>query len=145
MTAPLDPLEKRVVVRCSMAHAFETFTDHIDQWWPQSHRRFDDSVMTLEPKIDGRFNERAADGSEADLGVVRVWLPPVQLVYSWNPGSVTGPTEVEVLFSDLGDATQVDVIHRVGQAADVFADRVSLFNRAWTSVLHSFAAAVSSS
>lgn len=144
--SPTDPspLRKHVVVRCSCAHAFATFTEQIDAWWPQSHRKYDDGALTLEAQPGGRFLERSATGEEALLGTVVACEPPRRLVYTWTPGSLTGPTEVEVRFEEREGQTHVDVIHRVGDAHDIFTERVALFDRAWTSVLDAFSTATNS-
>jgi uncharacterized protein YndB with AHSA1/START domain len=132
------PLQKSIRVRCSLDHAFAVFTARIDLWWPPSHRKFAGSELRLEPRTGGRFFERAPDGREATLGEVLTYDPPARLVYAWVPGSLTGPTHVEVRFSRSDDSTLVEVTHSAGLASDVFAERVALFERAWSSVLPAF-------
>lgn len=136
----LAPLEKRLHVRCAVEHAFAVFTDRIDLWWPPSHRRFASSTLTLEARPGGRFFERTPSGDEALLGEVLTCEPPARVVYTWLPGSLSAPTHVEVRFSPDGAGTLVEVTHSVGDAADVFAERVGLFERAWSSVLPVFIA-----
>lgn len=134
------PLQKSILVRCSLDHAFAVFTGRIDLWWPPSHRKFAGSELCLEPHAGGRFFERAPDGREATLGEVLTYEPPVRLVYAWVPGSLTGPTHVDVRFSRSDDSTLIEVAHSPGLGSDVFAERVALFERAWSSVLPAFVA-----
>ena len=130
-------------VRCSLEHAFATFTARLDLWWPRGHRRFEDGRLALEPRVGGRFFDRSPDGAEAVLGQVVLWEPPRALVYTWKPGSITEPTTVEVRFVAEGDHTRVDVLHREGDAAlgAQWLERVALFTRGWGAVLPAFAAA----
>ncbi len=141
----MNPLEKRIHVRCDLAHAFEVFTARIDLWWPPSHRKLENSEMQIEPFVGGRFYERDASGQEHVMGEVRAWEAPARICYSWRPGSPAAPTEVEVRFwgDDTRDneGTWVHVTHRPGPTGDeeVYGERVALFERAWTHVLASYA------
>lgn len=132
-----EPIERKVQVRCSLAHAFAVFTDRIDLWWPPGHRKAADSKIELEPKIGGRFVERNPSGDDRVLGHVVVFEPPHRLTYTWVPGAVSEPTSVEVRFSDQGDHTLVEVTHSEGDAAmgAAWPHRVKIFTNAWTEVL----------
>ncbi|MEZ4439278.1 MAG: SRPBCC domain-containing protein [Polyangiaceae bacterium] len=131
------PLERRIEVRCSVAHAFATFTERVDLWWPPSHRRFSDSHLVLEGRVGGRFYERAPSGSEAELGEVLIWEPPQRLRYSWWPGADDRPTEVDVLFRAAGEVTVVEVIHREASSGlgPRWPERVKRFEAGWGAVL----------
>lgn len=138
-----QPVQKSIVVRCSVAHAFRVFTDRIDLWWPPSHRKDPDSVFFLEAGEGGRFGERLPAGDERILGEVLLWEPPERLVYSWWPGAVDAPTRVEVRFSPEAGATRVDVTHAIGESGlgERWPERARIFTRAWDQVLPAFAAA----
>ncbi len=133
-------LEKRVVVRCTVERAFAVFTARIDSWWPPGHRRFESSVLAIEPRVGGRFVERSASGEESDLGEVRAWEPPRRVSYTWTPGSRTGTTEVEVTFTAQGEHTLVRVIHREG-TSDSWGATLGRFERSWGVVLDALASA----
>ena len=134
-------LERSIVVRCSLAAAFEAFTTHIDEWWPRSHRRWSDSVLVLEGRAGGRLYERSAVGEEASLGAVTHWEPPARLGYDWYPGSgVDVPTHVDVRFFVDGDRTRVEVTHSLGKVArELWTERVARFEQGWGAVLPAFA------
>jgi len=135
-----DPLHKQVFVRCSPAHAFTTFTQRIDAWWPPSHRKHDDSRMELDARDGGHFIEYASDGQTTIFGEVVECLPPKRIVYTWNPGRGAGPTTVTVSFHPEGEGTRVEVLHVEGdsQLGEQWRERVAIFDRAWTSVLRAF-------
>lgn len=136
------PVERTIRVRCPVEHAFRVFTRRIDAWWPAGHRRFAGSTLTLEATPGGRFYERAPSGDEALLGEVLTVDPPHHITYTWRPGAITAPTEVEIRFTADGDATRVDVTHREGPAAmgERWPERAALFARAWSHVLPAYAA-----
>ncbi len=135
-----DPVRRQVRVRCSVDHAFETFTSRIDSWWPKSHRRFKGSRMNIEAKVGGRFYESTGSGQEAALGEVLRWDPPRAIAYTWHPGALDKPTKVEVTFADDGTHTVVEVVHAEGESAlgDVWPERVRLFEKGWSTVLPAF-------
>ena len=135
-----EPIRKRVRVRCSVAHAFATFTDRIDLWWPSSHRILAVSSLRMEARAGGRFYERTAAGEEARLGEVVHWEPPSRVVYTWYPGAIELPTRVEVRFTADGDFTIVDVVHAEGDSrlGDQWTSRAQRFERAWQQVLPAF-------
>lgn len=137
-----EPLRRTVRVRCPVAHAFDVFTARLDLWWPPKHRRFAASELFLEARVGGRFFERSSTGEEARLGEVVRCEPPHRITYSWYPGALAGPTEVDVRFTEDGEHTLVEVTHSEGnsQLGDAWPQRVELFGRAWGHVLPAFAA-----
>ena len=137
-----DPLRKSIRVRCAVAHAFDVFTRQVDLWWPPGHRRFDDSLIRLEPVVGGRFWERASNGDEFELGEVVSCDPPKTITYTWNPGKGAGPTLVSVSFAADRTGTLVEITHSEGDSelADLWKERVALFERGWNLVLPAFAA-----
>lgn len=132
-----EPLCRRLVVRCDVERAFSVFTAQLDAWWPASHRRFRESVLTLEPRVGGRFVERSAAGEEWELGEVRAWDPPRRVLYTWVPGSRVGTTEVEVSFREDAEGTLVEVTHREG-TSESWDESRGRFERSWDAVLATF-------
>lgn len=139
-----EPVRKVVRVECGVEHAFDVFTSRIDLWWPRSHRRFEDSVMLLEPAIGGRFAERTPAGEEVRLGEVFRCDPPYAISYTWYPGAIKDPTTVDVHFLDNGDYTVVEVIHREGDSClgDAWPRRAQVFVRNWEAVLAAYGTVV---
>jgi uncharacterized protein YndB with AHSA1/START domain len=132
-----ESLQKQILVDCDPRHAFEVFTAQLDGWWPSSHRRFGASRLEIEPRVGGRFSEVSEDGERAELGEVVRWEPPHRVTYTWNPGSSTGPTEVDVTFAAKGEQTLVCVTHREGQTRQ-WQERVAKFKTSWDVVLPAY-------
>ena len=138
-------LEKRIEVACSIEHAFSTFTQKVDLWWPRGHRKFKDSRLSLESSVGGCLVERSRAGEEFRIGEVLVWEPPERLSYAWYPGSPQSPTRVDIYFrAASAERTLVEVVHQEGASGlgDTWTDRVVLFNRGWTAVLDALALSV---
>ncbi|MEM6994701.1 MAG: SRPBCC domain-containing protein [Myxococcota bacterium] len=137
-----EPVRHSIEVRCSVDHAFAVFTARLDLWWPRNHRRTRDAELTMEGRAGGRFFERDAEGGEHELGQVIAWQPPTRLAYTWHPGALTLPTEVEVRFSARGEGTLVEVVHREASAAmgAEWPVRAQRFDAAWRHLLPEFIA-----
>jgi uncharacterized protein YndB with AHSA1/START domain len=162
-SVPLNPapasllVQKAVVVSASQAHAFETFTQRMGRWWPlQSHHigASDPQIAVIEPRVGGRWYERAADGAECDWGKVLVWDPPHRLVLTWSIGSdwkydAKLHTEVEVRFvAETKERTRVELEHRrLGQYGANAPMMKSIFEseRGWHGILQRYAEAVQGS
>lgn len=141
------PLHKSVTLRCDQAHAFRTWVERIDLWWPPGHRTRAGSTMALEGHPGGHLVERGPDGERFTFGQVRAWEPPTRMTLAWFPG--TGerrPTEVEITFTAIEDGarTRVDVVHRVGAplAEGEWPVKVKVFERSWTHVLEALREAI---
>jgi uncharacterized protein YndB with AHSA1/START domain len=130
-------ITKRVVLRCSPERAFSLFTEHASQWWPAERRHTQDATSAIRIEATGRFYERASDGTEVELGVVRVFEPASRLVLDWYPGTDRAhPTHVDVQFEAVDRGTCVTVTHGPGAAsADVFARNAPAYGRSWEIVL----------
>lgn len=129
------PVRKSIFVKASPEHAFDVFANGIARWWPKSHKisaaELDGPV--IEPRVGGRWYERAADGAECEVGKVLAWEPPHRLLLAWqlrhdwsfDPDLVT---EVEVTFARDGDGTRVDLEHRhlerLGETADALRQQI---------------------
>jgi uncharacterized protein YndB with AHSA1/START domain len=110
-----------VRVAATQEQAFDLFTREIDAWWRRGpkfrHGTGPAGVNAIECREGGRVVERwrAAGGErEFELGVVRIWLPPERLVFSWRNATFAPleETEVDVTFAAAGAGTLVTVRHR---------------------------------
>lgn len=132
-------IHKTVTLRCSIGRAFRLFTEHAGEWWPEDRRHTRDAAsgIVLEPAPGGRFYERARDGREVELGVVRVFEPDERLVLDWYPGTgPAAPTQVEVRFEPVREGTRVIVLHTEGPAGEeLYRRRVEAYDRSWDLVL----------
>lgn len=130
-------ITKSVVLRCSVERAFALFTQHAGEWWPADWRHARDLNSSIHIEPSGRFFERASDGTEVELGTVRMFEPPARLILDWFAGTGRDrPTHVEVLFEAVETGTRVTVVHRPGAADEALYKRSApIFERAWDAVL----------
>ena len=105
----------------------------------------DAAEAILEPRVGGRWYERAEDGSECDWGYVREVDRPERILLAWHltPEWKFDPdpakaTEVEVLFTAEEDQTRVTLQHRGfevhGEAGPGMRDSVAA-DGGWSSLL----------
>jgi uncharacterized protein YndB with AHSA1/START domain len=138
-----EPLLVELELRCSVEHAFATWTDRFGMWWPRGHTTSGDPDATvhLEPYVGGRIFERTSDGREIDWGEVTHWDPPRRLGYLWHirrPREAA--TDVLVQFDPAdGTGCQVRIEHsgwdRLGDEGPAWRDA----NRGgWTGLLPNF-------
>ena len=127
----IEPLRLSFEVAAPQEHAFETWTDAIDRWWPADHTQTGrpDLTIVLEGRVGGRIFERTRDGQEWDWGEVTVWEPPARLVYLWHlKRDRAEATEVEIRFEPIAkSSTRVDIEHRgwevLGAEAQTWRER----------------------
>jgi hypothetical protein len=62
------------------AAAFELFTGRIDEWWPADRRHFQGAPSQIFMLRSGRFYERTRDERAVELGRVRAWDFPRQIL-----------------------------------------------------------------
>lgn len=113
-------VRRTLTVKASPEKAFSVFTDGIDRWWPKTHTVGETPLKraVVEPREGGRWYGLSEAGVEDLWGHVLTWDPPSRLVLSWNVNGRFRPdpsvhTEVELVFTDLGDGTtRVDFEHR---------------------------------
>jgi len=143
----IEPLRISFLVRCSPAHAFDTWTDRASAWWPPDHTvsRERGSRVVFEPLAGGRIYERTPAGKEIEWGEIVEWDPPRRLRYLWH--IATDPqnaTDVEIVFREMPDATtRVEIVHggwdSLGDVGQAWRDA----NHAgWNGVLPSYEEAV---
>jgi hypothetical protein len=152
-TITVAPVRKSVRVSAAPARAFEVFTTGFARWWPRSHSiaKVPQKEAVIEPRVGGRWFERAEDGSECDWGKVLVWEPPARVVLGWqlnadfrfDPDVVT---EVEIRFIAEGeDATRVELEHRhlerFGEQGEKLREKVGS-PTGWGALLDEYAACV---
>jgi uncharacterized protein YndB with AHSA1/START domain len=127
----IEPIRLSFDVACPVDHAFRTWTEGIDRWWPADHTvtGTDDLTVVLERHVGGRIFERTTGGEELDWGEVTVWEPPVRLGYLWHlRRDRADATDVEIRFIDTGaGTTRVEIVHsgweRLGADGESWRDR----------------------
>jgi len=145
--APGLVVQKTVTVNTGVQHAFSVFTEQIGRWWPLEKAHIGAQpaqTAILEPRVGGRWYERAADGAECDWGRVLVWDPPGRLVLAWEINSewkhdVLVQTVVEVRFIPQGPTTtRVELEHRDLEAYGEKAAAMQDHLQGWATVLEGF-------
>ncbi len=128
---------KCVVLGCRPERAFALVTEHAGLWWPADRRHTSDAGSVIQMQATGRFFERAADGQEVELGVVRCYEPARRLLLDWYPGTgPAAPTQVEISFDELDGGTRVTIHHGPGLAGlAAFENKADAYLRSWQRVL----------
>ncbi|MBM0105926.1 SRPBCC family protein [Steroidobacter sp. S1-65] len=147
-------VRKTIRVAVSRDDAYDIFVRRFGQWWPLTTHHIGvkaAETAVIEPKVGGRWFERATDGTECDWGKVKVWDPPARFILAW---SITADwqydaeldTEVEVRFISEGEATtRVEVEHRKLEA---YGERAGMMHgifdseNGWSGLLQAYARAV---
>jgi uncharacterized protein YndB with AHSA1/START domain len=120
------PVRKSVTVPTSQARAFEIFTKEFDSWWYPAHHIAPEPYesVTIEPRVGGRWFERAANGNECDWGRVIEWDPPARVVLAWQlthefkfDPSFETPVEIRFVAVDA-NTTRVELEHRLDAYGD---------------------------
>ena len=146
------PVRKTVEVGAPPERAFAFFTARMGRWWRPEHSLLGDRVradVVVEPRVGGRWYERATDGAECDWGKVLEWEPPGRVVLAWqlnanwryDPDLVT---ELEVRFVAVEAArTRVELEHRklenFGPRAEEIRALLDSYD-AWQGAIDRFAA-----
>ncbi|MEX2375067.1 MAG: SRPBCC domain-containing protein [Dehalococcoidia bacterium] len=106
-------VHKTVTVARPPDVAFKMFVEEIAQWWPIENFSFlgPDSVLTIEPRVEGRFTERAPDGREYAIGEVLAYEPGARLTVTWTHEQNIGTTEIDIRFTAVADGTRIDLAH----------------------------------
>lgn len=143
-------IRKQLIVEAPAERAYRVFSGSMGLWWPREHHIGGSPLKDciVEPRVNGRWYELCADGSQCDWGKVLTWDPPRRLVLAWqlNPEFKYDPslvTEVEVSFTALGPRrTQVDFEHRNLERFGAAAERLRKdMDQGWGQILESFARA----
>jgi uncharacterized protein YndB with AHSA1/START domain len=143
-----------VTVEASADRAFALFTEGMTGWWPLETHRIGAQpaeAAVLEPRVGGRWFERAADGSECDWGRVLAWEPPRRVLLAWHLASdwrfdpdPAHASEIEVTFVPEDGRTRVTLVHRAFErhGADAESIRSSVGSEGgWPGILARYAGA----
>lgn len=132
----IAPVKCSVDVKAPRPRAFELFAANMGAWWPRGKTPAGSPHVDLvvEPRKNGRWFERDADGNETLWGKVLAWEPPHRLLLGWQLNhhfrfDADLLMEVEIRFEELaGGGTRVSLEHRnleqLGTDADTFAGKV---------------------
>jgi hypothetical protein len=131
-----------------LEHAFHVWTAETSRWWPVTHTVTAETGLEVvfEAGPGGRIFERTPAGVEVDWGEITVWEPPRRLGYLWHiRADRADATEVEIAFSDHGDATtRVEIEHRGWERLGTRGPGWRDANRAgWDGVLPDYVSACS--
>jgi uncharacterized protein YndB with AHSA1/START domain len=145
------PVRKSILVNASADDAFAIFTEDVDSWWPRTHH-IGKSPMTrilIEGRAGGRCYTQQEDGTQCDWGRVLEWTPPRRLVLAWQITHQWGyqpdlaqASEVEVRFVPVGNATRVELEHRLFERHGAGGDPMRAAVDApggWTTILALYA------
>jgi DNA-binding transcriptional ArsR family regulator/uncharacterized protein YndB with AHSA1/START domain len=143
----IAPVRCNLSVKAPPARAFEFFTRDIGRWWPKDKTigASPAAEVILEPRVGGRWFERAKDGTETGWGKVLAWEPPERLVLGWQIDAnwkhdPNFETVVELVFKPEGTGTLVTLEHRnlerFGDSAEKIATQVG---GGWPAILNIYA------
>ena len=140
-----ETINRSVTVDCAVEHAFATFTERINDWWPLAKHSIDwyetgtpaESVF-FQGGAGGQVYERTSKGEELKWADVIAYEPPHRFVLAWSPyrDENRPKTEIEVTFIDDGGKTRVELVHR---GWEVFgaeaAEAREGYSEGWSSLL----------
>lgn len=144
----IAPVKCTVDVKAPLLRAFDLFAGNMGAWWPRGKTPGGSphAALVIEPRKDGRWFERDADGHETQWGKVLAWEAPRRLLLGWQLDhrfrfDAELLMEVEILFEELaGGGTRVSLEHRnleqLGAEAELFAGKV---RSGWPERMQNFA------
>jgi hypothetical protein len=120
-----DAVVVTVQVEAPQPHAFDVFTSRFGSWWPMEHHIGSEPAVDviIEPRVGGRWFERAADGSECEWGRVLEWDAPERIVLAWqlNPEFDYDPDPAMGTRSRCGSSPKAR--RRLGSSSSIAASR----------------------
>jgi uncharacterized protein YndB with AHSA1/START domain len=151
--ATVEVVRKSITVDVPQERAFEVFTSGMSRWWPLGTHHIGDvepNEAVVEPRVGGRWFERAPDGSQCEWGRVLEWEPPGRVVFGWHLGpewkydpDPAMSTEVEVVFvAETPGRTRVELEHRGFEVHGDRADELRIpvaGEGGWSGLLELFA------
>lgn len=146
-TEPMEPIVKRVVVRCNVERAFDLYTQGMDTWWPlETHSRQGEvdgaKVERIEfPTEAGRpILEHLSSGDALSWGEVLEYERPHRVLIAWKPNANPNPpTELEITFTPEGEGTRVELVHRGWERLGPLAEEGRAgYDEGWELVLGRF-------
>jgi uncharacterized protein YndB with AHSA1/START domain len=143
-TAATEAIRRSVTVDAPVEHAFTVFTERMGDWWPikrYSVHEDEADEAGMEPRLGGAVFERWRGGTE-NWGEILSWEPPHRLAFSWHPGGdPAAATEVEIVFTEEGTRTRVELEHRRWERLGERAPEVRAgYAEGWQAVLAGYAA-----
>jgi uncharacterized protein YndB with AHSA1/START domain len=96
-------------LRCSVEHAFNTYTRRIGEWWDPRYTRNAETLqaVTIEPRVGGRVYATHSDAGDDDWGRVTEWQPGHRLVHTFALAQDPAhPSEVAVEFAPADAAPE---------------------------------------
>lgn len=144
-TTTTEAIRRSVTVDASLEQAFQVFTKRMGDWWPikrYSVHQNEADEAGMEPRLGGVVFERWREGTE-NWGEILVWEPPRRVAFSWHPGTdPAAATEVEVVFTEEGTRTRVELEHRGWERLGDRAPEVRAgYADGWQAVLAGYAEA----
>ncbi|MFK8017801.1 MAG: SRPBCC domain-containing protein [Gammaproteobacteria bacterium] len=135
----IEPVEVSVVLNTPQDAAFAAFVEQINRWWPVASHSICGGTVMMEPGLDGKIIETAADGTTHQWGHVTPWDAPNHLAISWYVGAAPVATAFTVDFAATDDGgTHVTLVHTGWDALgeDGVAQRGN-YQHGWTQILGS--------
>jgi len=82
----IAPVIASVDINCPPAKAFTLFTTRMGDWWTRGKTigKQPHTAIIIEPRPEGRWYERDAEGHETPWGKVLAWDPPTRLLLGWQ-------------------------------------------------------------
>ncbi|MFK7887838.1 MAG: SRPBCC domain-containing protein [Gammaproteobacteria bacterium] len=108
----IEPVKVMVTLDISPDKAFEAFVEQVDHWWPVETHSISGGTVAIEPSLNGKIIETAADGATHQWGHVTAWDAPHHLEISWYVGGAPVATTIRVDFAATDNGrTQVALVH----------------------------------
>lgn len=105
----------KVAVPLPPQRVFNTYVDAMNTWWPRqgvfpysfAPKGAFPRHIQFEARLNGRYFETFADGSEYTIGRISNWNPPTSLSYTWRDPSWPGETLIKLDFAGNAGGTTV--------------------------------------
>jgi len=108
----IEPIEVAVDLNTTQDVAFAAFVEQINRWWPVAQHSVCGGTVAMEPGLDGKIVETAADGTTHQWGHVTAWDAPNHFAISWYVGAAPVATAFTVDFAATEDGgTRVTLVH----------------------------------
>lgn len=112
-------ISEKVTIKADPETVFTAYTADIGKWWPWRGKfkytfapeGVEPEDLVMESGEGGRLYERWSDGTEHQIGVVRLWRPHDEVAYTWEVAEWSQPSTVTVRFVAEGNHTTVIVEH----------------------------------
>lgn len=102
-----SPIQKRVLVECNAATAFDIFVHHLDRWWPVGEHSVSAAqkkvplAVYVDPHVGGAITETKFDGTPTIWGQVLDIQQGAKFATTWHPGhGAKVATKLDVAFQN---------------------------------------------